>query len=247
MRIYLILITLFCFQLLFAQDVKQQINSIKQNEAYMNAESTDESWDEAFRIALEELVGDANLKFSADIPYDAAKKVTKFYEIKRGESVRVFVYALVKDLSDIASSYPYSEQTNDPIKPQTPTSSNNQNNSTQSEQPNTPSQQASPSVPVSTIIHDNSQLTSVSEIFSRMNTMSEIKSLLREYKPMGKIREYNWVTSVNIPIDAHIVIFRDETIVAVLLGEKKGKRINILNSKEDSINNYSKCRAIWYK
>lgn len=247
MRIYLSLITFFCFQLLFAQDVKQQINSIKQNEAYMNAESTDESWDEAFKIALEELVSEADVKFSADIPYDAAKKVTKFYEIKRGESVRVFVYALIKDLSNIANSHPYSEQTSEPVKPQTTQNSTSQSNSNQSEQPSTPVQQTTTSVPIQTPLQDNSQLTSVSEIFSRMNTMSEIKSLLREYKPMGKIKEYNWVTSVNIPLDAHIVIFRDETIVGVLLSEKNGKRINILNSKEDSINNYSKCRAIWYK
>ena len=87
----------------------------------------------------------------------------------------------------------------------------------------------------------------ISETVPSKNTKSEIKSLLREYKPTGKIKEYNWVTSENIPLDAHIVIFRDETIVGVLLSEKNEKRINILNSKEDSINNYSKCRAIWYK
>lgn len=243
MRLYIIVITFFFSEFCHAQDMKQQINSIKQNDVYMNAEATDKIREEAFKLALEELISEANAIFSAVIPFEEAEKIAKYYEIKRHESVRVFIYALVSDLSRIAMLYPIKEQT-DVMKPQ---DTNNSQDSYHSDQLSTTIPQVLPSVSEQESLKDNPQLTAVSEIFSRMNTFSEVKSLLREYKPVGRIKNYNWVTSTSVPQDAHIVIFCDEKIVGVLSSEVNGKRINILNSQEDSIINYSKCRAIWYK
>lgn len=221
MKTYLILIAFCCSQILMGQDVKQQINDIKQNQAYMNAESTDENREEAYEFAMAELVSEANGKFTADIPMEAVKGVCKSLDVMRDESVRVFVYALVTDLAEIAASYPNSE---------------------------VPDRPAAPALPAQTVVQtDNAQLTSVSEIFARMNTLDEIKSLLREYKSTRKVKEYNWVTSLEIPRDVHVVIFRDGKIVGILMCGNGGKWVNLLTSKEDAIDNYSRCRAIWYK
>lgn len=242
MRSIFFALLLFCAHFLYGQDNKQQINQIKQNSDYLNAEATDETFDDAYNVALEELISEACNKFSVDIPIEKVKKTIKFIEIRRGESFRVFVYALADDLRNIAidtkplessnllSSESASADVNENVVPDTSQGSNKEEQKQ-----------------FTLTLDQSKRLESVSEIFSRMNTLSEIKSLIREYKTQGKLHDYNWVNSNVIPQDAHIVVFRGESIIAVLLNEKNSKRLNVITSQEDEISNYSKCRAIWYK
>lgn len=222
----LVIPLLFLYTAAVAQNVKQEINNIKQNASYMNAEATEESRAEAFAIALDELVTEACNRFNAELPQEKIINMVKSLEVKRGDCSRVFVYALVSDIEQLVK--------NVAVKPSQTVS-----------QP--VSTQTLPAPVVKTTAVNITPLASVTSVFSRMNTLTEIKSLLWEYKPEGKVTEYDWVKSLSVDADACIVIFRGENIVAILQQEQNGKRINYMTNSEDSLGNYSGCRAIWYK
>lgn len=207
----------------YSQNVKQQINSIKKDSKYINAEVTEDSREEAFAMALEELTDEANSLFKSNMSPNELKSITKSLELRRGESMRVFVYVLKEDIRRLIVS----KQNSSPVVPSQPTPS-----------------QPTPPLPVAV---SSAQVGKVTSVFSRMNTLTEIKSLLRQYKEEGKLSDFNWVSTLVVSPDASVVIFRDEKIVAILLRENNGKRINYLTNKEDNISNYSGCRAIWYK
>ena len=213
-----------------AQDVKQTINSIKQNANYMNAEDTEEDRGEAFEQALADLTSQACSRFNAEIQPDGLKPMVKTLDVQRGNSTRVFVYALVSDMERLAhgSASPAPSQ---PAAPQKPTV------------PQKPAQTPSPSLSSPTV----GQTEDVTAVFARMNTLTEIKSLLRQYKPEGKIADYNWVSSLSVDPDACIIIFDGEKITAILMQEKNGKRTNYMTHSEDALGNYRGCHAIWYK
>jgi hypothetical protein len=139
--------------------------------------------------------------------------------------MRVFVYTSKEDVKALIASKPISAG-KDSVKVE--------HDSTRSVK--------EPLSPVSTM-----QVGNVTSVFSRMNTFTEIKSLLRQYKGDGKISEFNWVSTRDVYPEVTVIIFKEEKIVAILLQEQNGKRINYLTNKEDSISNYRGCRAIWYK
>lgn len=194
----------------FAQDVKKQINAIKKDAAYINAETTDENRDEALVTAMNELVAETSEALGISLSVKDVQGTVKILEVKRGKSVRVFVYALKEDLKTLI---------------ETPSSTDT----------------------VVTTPAPQSQAGTVTSVFSRMNTLTEIKSLLSQYRQEGKISEYNGVKSLAVASDACVIIFRGETIAAILLQEVSGTRINYFTNKEDNIGNYHGCSAIWYK
>ena len=191
MRIVLSILMLLYFAPSYGQDIKQQINTIKKSQAYINAEATESSREEAFSLALEEMTSEVNSFFASNLSS--------------------------QELREIASK-PFSA------------GKDTQNNS----------QQVLSSA-------STSQVGNVTSVFSRMNTFTEIKSLLRQYKGEGKISEFNWVSTKDVSPEVKVIIFKEEKIVSILLQERNGKRINYLTNKEDDISNYSGCRAIWYK
>jgi len=223
MRAVLFVMMLLIITPAYSQDVKQQINSIKKNAKYINAEATDESREEAFSMALEELTDEANSLFASNVLTNELKTIAKSLELKRGESMRVFAYVLKEDIRCLIAS----RQNSSPVVPSQPTPS-----------------RPTPPLPVAV---SSAQAGKVTSVFSRMNTLTEIKSLLRQYKEEGKLYDFNWVSSSVVSAEAAVIIFRDEKIVAILLQENNGKRMNYLTNKEDNISNYSGCRAIWYK
>lgn len=222
----LVIPLLFSCMTAVAQNIKQEINSIKQNTSYMNAEATGENRNDAFAIAVDELVTEACNHFNAELPQEKIINVVKSLEVKRGDCLRVFVYALVSDIEQLVK--------NVAVKP------------SQTVSQSVPTQTL-PAPVVKTTAVNITPLASVTSVFSRMNTLTEIKSLLREYKPEGKVTEYDWVKSLSVDADACIVVFRGENIVAILQQEQNGKRINYMTNSEDNLGNYSGCRAIWYK
>lgn len=217
-----------------AQDVKQEINNIKQNESYMNAEATEDSRDDAFSIALDDLIMEVGSRFNVELSQEKVKSVVKSLEVKRGESSRVFVYALVSDIERLINGISTTQAASQNVSVQPVSTQQN-------------SAQNVASAPVKSTLANATQLASVTSVFSQMNTMTEIKSLLREYQPEGKVSDYNWVKSLSVDPDACIVVFRGENIVAILQQEHDGKRINFMTNSEDNLGNYSGCRAIWYK
>lgn len=199
-----------------AQDVKQQINAIKKDSAYINAEATDEKREEALTIAMEELVEEANKAIGACLSVKDVQGAAKVLEVQRGESVRVFVYALKEDLKALTAKPAKAEKIAMKSDPQ-------------------PQGTARP------------QAGTATSVFSRMNTLTEVKSLLQQYRQEGKVSEYGGVRSLTIAPGACVIIFRGETIAAILMQETSGVRINYLTDKEDNIGNYHGCSAIWYK
>lgn len=207
--LFLIIIQVCCIAS-FAQDVKKQINAIKKDAAYINAETTDENRDEALVTAMNELVAETSEALGISLSVKDVQGTVKILEVKRGKSVRVFVYALKEDLNTLT---------------ETPSSTDT----------------------VVTKPAPQPQTGTVTSVFSRMNTLTEIKSLLSQYRQEGKISEYNGVKSLAVAHDACVIIFRGETIAAILLQEVSGTRINYFTNKEDNIGNYHGCSAIWYK
>ena len=153
--------------------------------------------------------------------------------------MRVFVYTSKENVKALIASKPISAG-KDTVKVE-PDSTHNvkESQTNQSNADNHPQQV------LSTL--STSQVGIVTSVFSRMNTFTEIKSLLRQYKGEGKISEFNWVSTRDVSPEVTVIIFKEEKIVAILLQENNGKRINYLTNKEDSISNYRGCRAIWYK
>lgn len=218
MRIVLSILMLLYFAPSYGQDIKQQINTIKKSQAYINAEATESSREEAFSLALEEMTSEVNSFFASNLSSQELREISNSLEIKRGENMRVFVYTAKEDVKALIASKPISA------------GKDTQNNS----------QQVLSSA-------STSQVGNVTSVFSRMNTFTEIKSLLRQYKGEGKISEFNWVSTKDVSPEVKVIIFKEEKIVSILLQERNGKRINYLTNKEDDISNYSGCRAIWYK
>lgn len=242
MKIVLSIIMLIYFSPFYGQDIKQKINAIKKSHDYINAEATEASREEAFSLALEEMTSEVNTLFASHLSSKELRGISNTLEIKRGENMRVFVYTSKEDVKALIVSKPVSAG-KDTVKVETdsiqlPKESQNSNTSQSNAVNNSQQVLTTLSTP---------HVGNVTSVFSRMNTFTEIKSLLRQYKGEGKITEFNWVSSRDVSPEVTVVIFREEKIVAILLQEKNGKRINYLTNKEDSISNYRGCRAIWYK
>lgn len=226
----------------YGQDVKQKINAIKKSQDYVNAEATEASREDAFSLALEEMACEVNTLFASHLSSKELRAISNSLEIKRGELMRVFVYTSKDDVKALIASKSVSAgKDTDNVKPDSiqivkePLNSNtNQSDDVYN------SQQV-----FSTL--STPQIRNVTSVFSRMNTFTEIKSLLRQYKGEGIISEFNWVSTRDVSPEVTVVIFKEEKIVAILLQEENGKRINYLTNKEDCISNYRGCRAIWYK
>ena len=239
MRIVLSILMLLYFAPFYGQDVKQKINAIKKSQEYINAEATEVNREEAFSLALEEMTSEVNSLFASHLSSKELIGISNSLEIKRGENMRVFVYTSKENVKALIASKPISTS-KDSIKVEPDsTRSVKESQTNQSNADNHPQQM------LSTL--SASQVGNVTSVFSRMNTFTEIKSLLRQYKGEGKISEFNWVSTRDVSPEVTVVIFKEEKIVAILLQENNGKRINYLTNKEDSISNYRGCRAIWYK
>lgn len=215
-KLLFFIMMLVCCAVLSAQDVKKQINSIKKDVAYINAETTDENREEALTVAMNELVAEIGKTLGISLSVNELQATAKVLEVPRGEYVRVFVYALKEDLKTLKET---------PVQAETVVTE-------PAPQPQTVSRP---------------QAGTATSVFSRMNTLTEIKSLLSQYRQEGKISEYNGVKSLAVAPDACVIIFRGETIAAILLQEVSGTRINYFTNKEDNIGNYHGCSAIWYK
>lgn len=242
MRIVLSILILLYFAPFYGQDIKQKINAIKKSQDYINAEATEASREEAFSLALEEITSEINTLFTSHLSSKELRGISNSLEIKRGENMRVFVYTSKEDVKAlIVSKHISTSKDSIKVEPdsthsvkESQNSNTNQNNIVNNSQ-QTYSTLSSP------------QVGNVTSVFSRMNTFTEIKSLLRQYKGEGKITNFNWVSTRDVSPEVTVIIFKEEKIVAILLQEKNGKRINYLTNKEDSISNYRGCRAIWYK
>jgi hypothetical protein len=245
MKIVLSIIMLIYFSPFYGQDIKQKINAIKKSRDYINAEVTGSNREETLSMAMIEFASEVNSSvFGLPHPLSAQelKVITKSLEIKRGENVRVFVYASFIDILDLVA----------PIRNDSTISEQDSTISIKESQvsnatPNCRAEESTLSTQSHYLIEINEQVGKVTSVFSRMNTFTEIKSLLRQYKGEGKITNFNWVSTRDISPEVTVVVFKEEKIVAILLQEKNGKRINYLTNKEDSISNYRGCRAIWYK
>ena len=242
MRIVLSILMLLYFAPFYGQDVKQKINAIKKSQDYINAEATEASREEAFSLALEEMTSEVNAIFATHLSSKELRGISNSLEITRGENMRVFVYTSKEDVKALIASKPVSAG-KDSVKVEpdsTRSVKESQNSNTnQSNADNNPQQVLS--------VASTPQVGNVTSVFSRMNTFTEIKSLLRQYKREGKISEFNWVSTRDVSPEVTVIIFKEEKIVAILMQEKNGKRIDYLTNKEDSIGNYRGCRAIWYK
>lgn len=215
-KLLFLIIMLVCCVVSPAQDVKKQINAIKKDAAYINAEATDENRDEALAMAMNELMVETNEVLGISLSVKDVQGTAKVLEVQRGENMRIFVYALKEDLKVLAETPSSTEIV---VTEPTP-------------QPQ---------------IVSRPQAGTTTSVFSRMNTLTEIKSLLSQYRQEGKISEYNGVKSLAVAPDACVIIFRGETIAAILLQEVSGTRINYFTNKKDNIGNYHGCSAIWYK
>ena len=242
MRIVLSILMLLYIVPFYGQDVKQKINEIKKSQDYINAEATEASREEAFTMALEEMTSEVNTLFASHLSSEELRGISNTLDIKRGENMRVFVYTSKEDVKALIASKPVSAGKDTvkvgPDSIQLPKESQNSNTSQSNAVNNSQQLFTSLSTP---------QVGNVTSVFSRMNTFTEIKSLLRQYKGEGKITNFNWISTRDVSPEVTVIIFKEEKIVAILLQEKNGKRINYLTNKEDSIRNYRGCRAIWYK
>lgn len=267
MRAIVILLSLFyCLSVFSQEEAKKTMNEIKLNSSYLYAEATDDTKDLAFNTALGEFVYDASKEVNAELSAESVKGVVKSLEIQRGECVQMFLYALKSDIKELAASNPQPVHTQQTQPEKTPTTRigfniqpeiveqpqpqvvEQQQQVVAQSQPQTVEQPAQQNSSTQTVTTANpSKLLSATSVFSRMNTFTEIKSLLRDYKESGKISDYGPVRSLSLDPDACIIIIRGESIVAVLQQEKDNKRINYMTDAEDSITNYSGCQAVWYK
>ena len=146
MRIVLSILMLLYFAPSYGQDIKQQINTIKKSQAYINAEATESSREEAFSLALEEMTSEVNSFFASNLSSQELREISNSLEIKRGENMRVFVYTAKEDVKALIASKPISA------------GKDTQNNS----------QQVLSSA-------STSQVGNVTSVFSRMNTFTEIE------------------------------------------------------------------------
>lgn len=258
------------------ESINKQINQIKRDNAYLYAEATLSTEEEALSVAKELLLRQVQeyvetkpeLSKSETVLVKDINSSSESMSMMRGEMYRVFVYVKKSDIEAISNAMAISKTTTVqpvPVKQSTVTSESVKETPRApiDEQPAQPVMKPveSPSQPVSTTpnhgassdrVLDSVQRTMPSwqmqaiQTLLECNSVEAVASRLGRLKTEYKVKKYG--TSDNCPSlqDVYLVFFGEKGNVIDVLGPGKSQRVGFKNMEIVSIDKFIGTQSLWF-
>ena len=86
----------------------------------------------------------------------------------------------------------------------------------------------------------------VIEQIKKAKNFFELKQIMEPLKQKGDIVDYGKYATAKKPEDCYLIVYDPAGNIKALLGKGEEERQNLNTGKEDSINNYHGCGAIWF-
>ena len=243
-----IIISLLCAVLaVLAMDKQQeQVNEIKKSKEYLYGEATMPTQEEATSVAYE-LLQQEVLKWAADRvsrPFDKVSpaeinKKAEVVVLRRADMYRVFAYVRKTDLVPIF--YDKGIVLFDSLDlGQIPKLQSEMKRVSKSD----------------SLVNEEVMKKIVNNFFTPKNdvldkikmacTFFELKDILLPLKENGIIAAYGKYVTAEKPEECYLIIYDIAGNIKALLGKGDKTRPNLKTGKEDSLQNYRGCGAIWF-
>lgn len=232
-----------------AMDQKmERVNAIKKNPDYLYGEATMKELTEAEILAFELLQAEVDAWLEQKAPYNSSvdkelpsithhiRQMADTLVLRRAGMYRVFAYLKKSALQSVTDVQPPSEQ----------------------ETPHTPNQ-----LQVSPVQKEKEHLiTPEMERFIKRQFMQrngaierikgaknffELKTILPPLKEQGLVADYGKYATADNPEDCYLIVYDIAGNIKALLDRGETIRLNLKTGKEDSIENYRGCGAIWVR
>lgn len=220
-------------------DVAKQINQIKRDKQYLFAESTAETWQEAYDYSLSQLLLYVNIERTAleleSLTNSMLVPLAKHLSMPRGPMQRVLVYASREDLS-----LPVEQEASatDTINIIVPLSSVDLMGS----------QPAAPQIIVGVDSISHRDMEYVLASFCLAETTTEAGLLLQSFQKEGDVLDYGRLLDKNsVEVGQYLIVFDAKRTLRTLLHVREEGIYNIKLQQFDSLDNYPDCAFVWFK
>lgn len=223
-----------------AAEVNKSINKVKRDTMYIYAESTTKDLNEAYtnaRAILEMQVGEWVQKRhpSEGIELCIVKAKEHFMQLdtRRGELYRAFVYVKKSDIMPVADK---SEVTVFEVAPVTQTDKIKP-------APAIIVEEETPAAPKEQVL----ELTSDEKQMRQVRNFREVELYIKGLKSKNKIKAYGKYATMPAEEDCHLFVYDKQGNVPALLRKSGSTQYNLNTLKEDNVQNYKNCGAIWFQ
>lgn len=245
MKQLLICISFIVFHFTFsiaqtATDVGKEINKVKRDTMYIYAEATMKDLSEAYngaRAILEMKVGDwvrdQHPNEGIEVCIVKAKEHLVQLETRRGDFYRAFVYVRKSDIMPVADK---SEVTVFEVSPVT------QPNKIKPE-PAIIVEEEVPAAPKEQVL----ELTSDEKQMRQVRNFYEVEPYIKGLKSKNMLKAYGKYATMPENEDCHLFVYDKQGNISALLRKSGGSQYNLNTLKEDNVENYKNCGAIWFQ
>ena len=222
-----------------AAEVNKSINKVKRDTMYIYAESTTKDLSEAYsnaRAILEMQVGEWVQKQhpseGIELCIVKAKEHIMQLDTRRGELYRAFVYVKKSDIMPVADK---SEVTVFEVAPMV--------ESSQAE--------VAPAIIVTEEAPKQEkaiiELTPEEKQMKQVKSFYEVKPYINGLKGKGKLQGYGKYATMPKGQDCHLFIYDKQGNISALIRKSGSVQYNLNTLKEDNVQNYKNCGAIWFQ
>ena len=222
-----------------AAEVNKSINKVKRDTMYIYAESTTKDLNEAYtnaRAILEMQVGEWVQKQhpseGIELCIVKAKEHIMQLDTRRGELYRAFVYVKKSDIMPVADK---SEVTVFEVAPMV--------ESSQAE--------VAPAIIVTEEAPKQEkaiiELTPEEKQMKQVKSFYEVEPYINGLKSKGKLQDYGKYATMPKGKDCHLFIYDKQGNISALIRKSGSVQYNLNTLKEDNVQNYKNCGAIWFQ
>ena len=246
-----------------ALDMRQKnINNIKKRKDFLYSDVTMKTQEDAASLAYEQIqqeilswVAERSKKNVTSVPAAELNKVVDTIMVRRAEMYRVVAYVRK---SKIANTFKDWKLTLDPNLDVDNTDIEEYRDTVKVEQPLLDAQKPNPqSLSKDSVIANDSirglliknylgRKGGVIEQIKKARNFFELKQIMEPLKAKGDIIDYGKYASAERPEDCYLIVYDPAGNIKALLGKGDKVRPNLKTGKDDSIENYRGCGAIWF-
>lgn len=233
-----------------------RVNGIKKNREYLYSEATMPTQEEAASVAYEliqhEVLSWATDRVSRPIDKVSLKAINNLVDtivLRRADMFRVFAYVRKNDLVPMfyRNGIVQDDSLDIGIMDSSP-----QDVESVLETKNTPK----PKEDNKTLVDENLKQELQNHFFAPKNgvlrkiggarNFFELKNILPPLKDEGSIIDYGKLATAEKPEECYLIVYDIAGNIKALLGKGEVIRPNLKTGKEDSLDNYHGCGAIWF-
>ena len=247
-KLFISLLAIMFCSVADAQSTAREINAIKRDTAYISAEDTNPSREEAIanaKVKLESMVSEwmrtVYPKGSIDACVARTKEHCSLIESIRGNMIRAFVYVKKSDLIPISPDngvivvkVGFKQDTIN-----SPKNVTEQMPQTQKPIENKPTARAI--VRSITLTPDEEQMKLITDFY-------DIEPYVKSLRTSKRLEDFGKYATLPAEGKCHVLVYNKEgKVVSALRRNELGEYINLNTLKEDDVKNYKECGAIWLK